>query len=213
MKIIPAILTDDLNELIALEKKSVGLVDRIQIDVIDNKFANNITIDPSVLRNIQTNLNLDFHLMVKSPVEWISHCIRSEASAEDRVIGQIEFMESQKEFVNKVISSGNLAGLAIDLPTPLENLDQSVLTDVDVVLLLSVKAGAGGQEFNLDTFEKIKKLIEIRKSLNLNFKLCIDGGITKELMHQINNLGVDEVVVGKRIFEPDLKQNLEDFSG
>src|SRR5260221_12337308 len=149
MKIIPAILTSDLNELTELEKKAEGVVDRIQIDIIDHKFADNSTVDPSVLKGIKSNLNLDFHLMVKDPVEWVSHCIRSGAKAEDRVIGQIEMMQNQNEFIEKVISSGSLPGLAVDLPTNIDKLDQSVLSKIDVILLLSVPAGFSGQEFDL----------------------------------------------------------------
>ena len=210
MKIIPSILTNDLHKLTDLEKKSESIVDRIQIDVIDNKFANNSTVDPSVLKDLEIKLNLDFHLMVKDPIEWIDHCL---SKPENRIIGQIEFMQNQSEFVDKVKASGSLAGLAIDLPTPIENIDQGVLDKVDVVLLMSVQAGFGGQEFSLDTFPKIEKLAKIRSELNLNFKICVDGGINKQLIKDLENLGVDEVAIGQRIFEPDLKQNLEALSG
>src|SRR5258708_3975577 len=132
MKIIPAILTSDLTEFEALEKKAEGVVDRIQIDVIDNKFANNSTVDPSVLKNLNfnLNLNLDFHLMVKGPIDWIEHCV---TGPQNRIIGQIEFMENQKEFVEKVISVGNLPGLAVDLPTEVEALDQEILSKVSLI--------------------------------------------------------------------------------
>ncbi|SRR5260221_2717304 len=210
MKIIPAILTSDLNELTELEKKAEGVVDRIQIDVIDHKFADNSTVDPSVLKNIQTNLNLDFHLMVKDPIEWINHCL---PGSNNRIIGQIELMQNQKDFVEKVISSGSLPGLAVDLPTNIDKLDQSVLSKIAVILLLSVPAGYGGQEFDLNVWPKIEQVLKIKKELSLNFKICIDGGITQELVKQMESAGVDEIAVGKRIFEPDLKSNLELFNG
>lgn len=208
MKIIPAILTDDLGQLTSLEAKAEGVVDRIQIDVIDNKFANNSTVDPAVLKNIVTSLSLDFHLMVKDPLEWIEHCVANE---KNRIIGQIEFMQNQSEFIDKVKLFGCLPGLGIDLETPIQKLGQAVLATIDILLLMSVKAGWDHQEFDLNVFDKIKEAVEIRKKLNLKFKISIDGGVTKELINQMTSFGVDEVFVGKRIFDPDLKSNLELF--
>ncbi len=209
MKIIPAILTNDLGELTSLENIAEGAVDRIQIDVIDAKFAPNSTIDPAVLKNINTILNLDFHLMVKDPIEWIEHCVAGE---KNRIIGQIEYMANQNEFIDTVLNSKSLPGLALDLPTPVDKLDKEVLSKIDVILLMSVPAGFAGQEFNLDVWTKISQIIKIRKDSNLEFKVCIDGGITKELINQMESQGVDEVAVGKRIFEPDLKENLKLFA-
>jgi len=211
MLIIPAILTNQIDELTALEKKAEGIVDRVQIDVIDHKFADNITVDPLLLRKDHTILNLDYHLMVKSPSEWIENCIRSETFLKDRIIGQIEEMENQGYFVDRVLSLKSIPGLAVDLPTGVDKLDQSVLSKVEVVLLMSVKAGWGGQEFDLETFRKIEKLVRIREELNMGFKILVDGGVTKELVKEMENAGVDEVAVGQRIFEPDLKGNLDLF--
>lgn len=208
MKVIPAILTDDINELKTLEKKAEGVVDRIQIDVIDNKFANNKTIDPGVLKGIETKLNLDFHLMVKDPVEWIEHC---NFSPNNRIIGQIEYMANQSEFVEKVRLNSTLAGLAIDLSTEVEKIDQDVLFKVDVLLVMSVPAGFGGQEFDLNVWDKIEKITKIRRELNMKFKILVDGGVTKELVNQMKEVGVDEIAVGRRIFEGDLKQNIALF--
>ncbi len=210
MKIIPTILTNDLSELLSLEKKAEGVVDRIQIDVIDHKFVESSTVDPSVLKDIKTNLNLDFHLMVKGPIDWIEHCIMG---SQNRIIGQIEEMENQNEFVEKVIRMGSMSGLALNLPTLVEKLDQSVLSKVSVVLLLSVPAGFNGQEFDLNVWSKIDQLVRIRKELDLDFKICVDGGITQGLVNQMEKQSVDEVTVGKRIFEPDLKTNLALFNG
>jgi len=208
MQIIPAILTDDLAEFQSLEKEARGMVNRIQIDVIDNKFAPNTTIDPLTLKNLIANLNLDFHLMVKDPVEWISHCILQK---ENRIIGQIEFMPSQANFVHSVISAGCLPGLAVDLPTSLAKLDQEILPQVAVVLLMSVPAGWDHQQFSLDVWAKIEKLVKLRSELGLNFKICIDGGVTRELVTHMAEEGVDEVAVGKRIFTQSLKENLHLF--
>lgn len=208
MLIIPAILTNDIGQLTALESRAEGVVERVQIDVIDNKFAENSTVDPAVLKSIVTILALDFHLMVKDPIEWVDHCV---AGAKNRIIGQVEYMQDQAEFVRKVKEAGSTVGLALDLATAVDKLNQDVLPNLDVVLLMSVPAGFGGQQFDMAVWNKIEKVVKLRKELNLNFKICIDGGVTKELINQMETLGVDEVSVGRRIFEPNLKENLEKF--
>ncbi len=213
MKIIPAILTDDIGQLASLTEIAEGVVSRVQIDIIDNKFAPNSTVDPAVLKNVNTILDLDFHLMVKDPIEWVDHCIPVEISKTNktRIIGQIEYMENQKNFIEKIESAKCLAGLGVDLATPISKLDVNVLPKVEVILLMSVPAGFAGQQFDLNVWEKIKALVELRKKSNLNFKICIDGGVTKELINEMELLGVNEVAVGKRIFDPDLKSNLADL--
>ncbi len=208
MIIIPAILTSDISEFTSLIVKAEAATDRVQIDVIDGKFANNATVDPQLLKNISTFLKFDFHLMVVEPVDYINHCL---ISPENKIIGQIEIMKSQTDFVQNVKSLGALPGLGVDLDTPIEKLDKSVLSEIDTLLLMSVKAGWAGQEFDLSTFDKIKEAADLRNQINGKFKICVDGGVTRQLVNQMASLGVDEVYVGKRIFEPDLKKNLEDF--
>ena len=211
MLIIPAILSNDPAEIrVLLEKCETAGVERAQIDVIDNKFADNLTVDPLILKQIHTFINLDFHLMVKGPIDWIDHCLQGPKT---RIIGQIEYMENQADFIRKIKENGSLAGLALDLNTPPDKLDQNALKDVDVVLLMSVPAGFGGQEFDMAVWEKVDIVAQLRSSLNLNFKILIDGGVTKELVNQMQKSGVDEAAVGRRIFEPDLKENLEVFNG
>lgn len=208
MIIIPAILTNDINEFTSLLEKAEKAVDRVQIDVVDGEFANNTTVSPEILNNIATNLSFDFHLMVKDPVNWINKCKPGEKNI---IIGQIEKMTNQNEFIDKVKSLKTGVGLGVDLPTTLDKLDENVLAKINLLLLMSVQAGWDHQEFDLSVWDKIRGLVELRKKLNANFKIAIDGGVTKELVTEMANLGVDEVYVGKRIFDPDLKINLNMF--
>ncbi|MBU0569680.1 hypothetical protein KKB40_02765 [Patescibacteria group bacterium] len=215
IKIIPAILTDDINELkekLALCEEvhltSPGLIERVQIDIIDGIFADNKTIDPSVLANFDTDLKIDFHLMVDEPVNWVEKCVGLGA---DRIIGQIERMSSQVEFVGKVTSVGLKVGLAIDLATPVSKLDSLILNDLDVVLVMSVSAGFGGQKFDPSTLLRINELNKVRSRDNMSFAICDDGGITLEWIDDVRREGADEVSIGERIFKGDLKENLEKF--
>ena len=149
VEIIPSILTSDPNELRALISRCEGVVERVSIDIIDGKFAANKTIDPTVLSAIDTNLKLDFQLMVIEPVNWIEKCVSAGA---DRIIGHIEHMTSQTEFIGKVQEVGAQIGLGLDLETPVDKLDPLILTNLDVVLVMSVPAGFGGQEFSVEFF-------------------------------------------------------------
>lgn len=206
MEIIPAILTNNTEELKGLVEKAEGEVEKIQIDIIDGVFADNKTVDPVALRQIETNLLIDFHLMVNSPIDWVAKCIDVGA---DRIIGQIEKMDSQVEFINKVHASGVKVGLAIDLETPVGHLESLAFPRADVVLVMSVPAGFGGQQFNLQSFDKMEELDSIRKKENYKFKICVDGGVTKELIKDMEKLGVDEIAIGRLVFEGDIKDNIK----
>ncbi len=208
IEIIPAILTNNIGEL--KEKLAIceGIVERVQIDIIDGVFANNKTIDPSVLANIDTNLKLDFHLMVDEPINWVEKCV---GLGSDRIIGQIEKMSSQVEFVGKATSAGLKVGLAIDLATPVSKLDPLILNNLDVVLVMSVKAGFGGQKFDPSALLRINELNKIRSRDNTPFRICDDGGITLEWIDDVRREVVDEVSIGKRIFKGDLADNIKKF--
>lgn len=196
MEIIPAILTSNPDEIPSLLKKGEGRGERMQIDIIDGVFAANKTILPGALENLETDLKLDFHLMVKEPVNWVEGCVRAGA---ERIIGQVEMMASQIDFVSKVEASGAKIGLALDLPTPVSALERTVLLDLDVVLVMSVKAGFGGQKFEEKALAKIKELADIRAQDQTPFKICVDGGITPEITKKLEKIGADEAVMGRRI--------------
>lgn len=208
VEIIPAILTMDAAEAEEMLGKAEGVVERVQIDILDGQFAKNRTIDPSALEDIFTSLNLDFHLMTKEPIDWVEKSVRAMA---DRIFGQIEMMESQVEFVGKAQEVGVSVGLAIDLDTQVDGLDSAILTSLDAVLVMSVPAGFGGQKFDKSALEKIKRLDEIRARDKTPFKICVDGGITEKNIAKVRRAGADEVSIGRRIFKGDLAKKIKLF--
>lgn len=208
IEIIPAILAKNFDEALDLIIQCENITPRIQIDVLDGIFADNKTVDPSYIEAITTNLSIDYHLMVKEPIDWIQKCVTGQA---DRIIGQIEMMYSQKLFIEEVKERGLQVGLALDIDTSVEQLDPAVLYAVDVILVMSVKAGFGGQEFNFKVLEKIQELDHIRARDELNFRICDDGGISLENVDEVYISGVNEVAVGKRLFDGDMKENIERF--
>src|SRR4030042_438961 len=166
--IIPSILTNNPEEVRDVMKKLNDVIlpygfplDRVQIDINDGSFLEVKTIEPLLLYDIETDLNIDFHLMTKEPASWVEDCVRGQA---DRIIGQIEKMSDQIGFVGKVSEVGAKVGLAVDIETPLDQLDESIMTSLDVILLMSYPAGYGGQKFEERVLEKIKDLREIRET-------------------------------------------------
>lgn len=208
LEIIPSILTSDIKEFESMLKivEEAGNVNRVQIDIIDGQFVDNKTIDPANVVGIDTNLSLDFHLMVKEPSAWVEKCANAGA---DRIIGQIEMMKSQVEFVGKVQETNLYVGLAVDLSTPISKLDPVILTNVDVVLLMAVKAGWGGQKFNDSVLNKVKELDEIRVRDATPFRICVDGGEMEDNIDETHFAGADEVVIGRRLFQGDMAENIK----
>lgn len=206
VEIIPAILTNNFNELEFVVKRCEGVVSRVQIDIVDGVFVNNRTIEPDALGVIDVDLDLDFHLMTKEPIDWVERAVRGMA---DRIIGQVEMMSDQIAFVGKVAEVGLQIGLAIDLTTPVSALDPTILTNLDVVLVMAVKAGFGGQKFDPRVLGKIKELDELRLRDKTPFRICVDGGETEDIIDDTYFAGADEVVIGKRLFDGDLAENIE----
>jgi len=124
MIIIPAVFTNNPEELKEKLLLCEDKVERVQIDIDDGEFLGNKTIIPDILIGFETPLFLDFHLMVKEPFSWVEKCAQAGA---ERIIGQVEVMTSQMEFVAKVQEVGLKVGLALDIKTPVEALDRTVL--------------------------------------------------------------------------------------
>lgn len=209
MKIVPAILTDNPQELKTLISAAEEYFDQVQIDIIDGKFADNETVDPSAMNYIETNMDLDFQLMVKEPVNWIEKCARAGAW---RIIGHIEEMEDQFEFVKKVTETGAKVGLGLDLETEVHKLQRKLFSDLDAVLVMSVAAGFGGQTFNEFVLGKVEELAKIKKEGAFDFQIVVDGGITPAHMEDLAAAGADEVVIGKRLFSGDAAENIAQFA-
>jgi ribulose-phosphate 3-epimerase len=208
IEIIPSILTADPAELIELLAKCEGRVERVQIDIIDGVFAENKTIEPLVLENYEGNIKFDYHLMVKDPINWVEKSIRGGA---DRIVGQIEMMSSQTDFITKVSEVGCKVGLGIDFDTPVSDLDNVIIRDLDVVLVMSVEAGFGGQKFDPSALLRVNQLSDIRNHVNSPFRIQLDGGVRFDIIHEAIQSGADEAVIGRRLFEGDLTANIRKF--
>jgi len=201
MEIIPTILTNSQEELEEKINRLSGKNRLVQIDVIDGRFAVNRTFPLEWLNNYQDkNLFWEIHLMVKNPFSWVEKCNFVMA---ERVVGQIEFMGNQVDFIDRVESEGMRAGLAVDLPTSLDNLDQEAILRTELILIMSVKAGFSGQKFDLKSFKKIEEIAQIREELKANFKIGVDGGINKENSEEVIIAGADFLYMGQSFWKKD----------
>lgn len=208
VEIIPSILTNDGQTAIDLLERCEGVASRVHIDIVDGVFADNKTIDPIVIQEVETTVSLDFHLMVKEPINWVEKSIQSGG---ERIIGHIEMMSDPDAFIFKVNSAGRTPGLGIDLNTSLIDVSEHLLASVGVVVVMSVKAGFGGQEFQQSVLEKIDSLHKMREEKGYQYKICDDGGVTLNWADDVRRKGTDEIAVGMRLFNGDLATNIKQF--
>lgn len=196
-EIIPTILTADFSEYIKKMQSLKGVCPRVQVDVIDGKFVGNQTISLESLKNELTDLRIDLHLMVKEPEEWVNRALEV---LPDRLIGQVEMMYEPEKFIKRAIEGGFEVGIALDLETPVESVPEEIYHMVDLVLLLSVKAGFGGQEFDEKVLEKIEKIKKIVGDL---VGIGVDGGLTDENIKHCQKKGANLFYVGSTFWEAE----------
>ena len=211
IKISPSILSADFsklgNEIQDLEKAEADL---IHIDVMDGHFVPNITIGPEVINKLRkyTSLPFDVHLMI-SPVH---HFIKNFAEAGADII--TIHPEATNDLVNtikKIKSYNKKAGVSLNPETPVNKV-LPVLNLIDLVLVMSVNPGYGGQKFMKETLEKVKILRAEIDSKKLKTQIEIDGGINFENAKMAKEAGVNILVSGTTIFkenEGDLKKNIQ----
>ncbi len=197
----------ELSKVQDLLDRAVG-IERVHIDFVDGVFADNTTVEPQVIASLTTNSKLDFHLMVDKPVEWLQKCKEGGA---DRVISQIEMMFDIDAYVDVSKDMFGMVGLALDLDSEVEKIPEHLLQHLDTLLLMSVKAGFGGQEFESSALEKIKYFDKVRKKNGYLYTIGVDGGVSLENIKSIVDAGVDEVSVGNRLFEGDLAGNINRY--
>lgn len=204
MQLYPSILTDSMTDFVKqLESvKDSELIDRVHLDVIDGQFVDNITLTPLDLTVLDFgNLGVDFHLMVEEPMDSVFEC---EAITEylpiKRIIGQVERMSRQADFLHEVHRSGWEAFLGLDLFTPVEEaIDEDSWVDVDGIMLMSIEAGRQEEVFNPQVFHKLKELRAAHPRA-AHIPVIIDGGVKLTNLAQILQHDVNEVSVGSAIW-------------
>lgn len=201
-KLAPSILSADFSKLgedVAVIEKAGA--DLIHVDVMDGHFVPNISYGACVMKSLlgRTKMPFDVHLMIENADRYI----------EDFVTENTEYITVHQEActhlhrtVSYIRSFGVKAGVALNPATAVETLDY-ILEDVDMVLVMSVNPGFGGQKFIESALRKVKELDRIRKERNLGFEIEIDGGITLGNVEKASLAGVDIFVAGSSVFGAD----------
>lgn len=172
--------------------------DFLHCDIMDGKFVENKTFMPDKLENLATasELPLDVHLMVVEPAQYFKYCKKTHSiSIHCEVFDDLNECRNNIELIKNM---GIKAGVAIDLNTPAEAI-VPLLHIVDLVLVMSVKAGAGGQKFDASALEKIKLYHKIKKEKSLNFEIEVDGGINADNAQKCIQAGADILVSGSYV--------------
>jgi len=198
IQIIPAILTDDVDEFEDKLHLVEDLADRVQIDYVDGYFSPEVSCcEAHVIREINSHMPLEVQLMVVDPTSQIDAWVDSGV---ERIIGHIEEMEDQIEFVEKVSEHGMSVGLALNIDTPLSALDTSLLPSLDVVLLMAHEVGVqGGAALDEAIYEKIRELRDIDQNIDIE----IDGGVNDKNAKALVDAGATILAVGSDIFAAD----------
>ncbi len=198
-RIAPSILSADFARL-AEEIKAIEVAgaDYVHIDVMDGHFVPNLTIGPLVVRAIRkaTSLPLDTHLMISNPDQYIADFVKSGS---DIISVHIEALTHLHRTIQYIKEKGAKAGVALNPSTPISSLEE-ILKEVDVVILMTVNPGFGGQRFIEGMLEKISRLRKFIDKRGLKVELEVDGGVTLENIYEISQAGADILVAGSAIF-------------
>ena len=210
IKISPSILSADFSQL-GKEIKNLenSGADMIHVDVMDGHFVPNLTIGPPVIKALRkyTNIPFDVHLMINPVHKYIKDYAESGA---DIITIHPEATASLQESIDEIKKYKKKVGLSLNPDTKIEVIEK-YLDQIDLVLVMSVFPGFGGQKFIKDVLKKIEKISEIRNQENFKFDIEVDGGINFSNFKEVLKAGANVLVSGTTIFKEnngDIKKNI-----
>lgn len=198
----PSILSSNFSNLAQqIRLVEMGGADWIHCDVMDGKFVPNITFGPVLVEAVKksTHLPVDVHLMIENPDEFIPDFIKAGA---DYLSVHVEEVVHLNRTVNLIKELGAKAGVVINPATPVHSISD-IAEYIDLVLIMSVNPGFGGQNFISNSYNRIKQTVELRKKLNAEFLIEVDGGVNNKTISEIKEAGCDVFVAGSAIFHSD----------
>jgi len=201
-KIAPSILSADFTRL-GQEVKDVEQAgaDYIHIDVMDGHFVPNITIGPMIVKALRgvTDLPLDVHLMISSPDQYVEDFVKAGA---DIVAVHAEAVNHLHRSVQIIKNAGARAAVSLNPATSLQTIEY-LLDDLDMVLIMTVNPGFGGQKFISEVVPKIERLKKMIDSRGLEIEIEVDGGVNPETIELVSSAGADVFVAGSAIFHSE----------
>lgn len=210
--IAPSILSlDYANVSVQLEILKESKAEWLHFDVMDGHFVPNLTFGPDILRGFKKAcpLFMDVHLMVEDPETYAPIFIKNGA---DLVTFHTEALNNDLTRIQKLLDEihglGAKGGIVVKPNTAIEPFE-SVLKSCDLVLIMSVEPGFGGQKFMVGMLKKVEWLKEKREALNLSYRIEIDGGINQDTFRLALNAGCDTLVAGSYVFKNDIAKTIE----
>jgi len=211
IQISPSILSADFSQLgNEIKKLEKGGADMVHVDVMDGHYVPNLTIGPPVIKSLRkhTKLKFDVHLMIAPVHKYIEDY--AEAGA-DIITIHPEATDNLQHSINKIRELKKKVGISLNPETKIEKIEK-FLNQIDLVLIMSVNPGFGGQKFMPEVLEKVKKLKTIHEDNKFNYDIEIDGGINFENSKSAIEAGANILVSGTTIFKSndgDIKKNID----
>ena len=204
MNIYPTILTDQID---VVQKQldlctESGLVQTVQIDIIDGYFVDNITVAPAELVGLDFgDLEIDFHIQTQEPIDFVREIVDYKDELPVRsVIAQIEQMNSQELFVDEVRRYGWQVGFSLNLFTPLSAVESHLWDRLHSIQLMAIEAGFQGQPLSETIYQKLTQLHTFLEKRDLRLEVMIDGGVTEKNIARLQKHGVASVGVGSALW-------------
>lgn len=211
LKLAPSILSADFSNLLDdIRKVENAGCDMLHIDVMDGNFVPNITIGALVINSIKdkTKLPLDVHLMIEKPERYVQNFVGAGANI---ITVHVEACVHLHRTIQLIKQQGVKAGVALNPATPLHVLDY-VIDDLDMVLIMSVNPGFGGQSFIPSIMNKISMLKERIDGKNLDIDIQVDGGINSSNIKLIVDAGANIIVAGSAVFKNgEVERNVQEL--
>lgn len=177
-------------------------IETIQMDVIDGIFADNATITPTDMARLNFyDFTLDIHLMTEEPLDYVYECIDHKDALPIRaIIGQVERMSYQTDFIKDVLANNWQVGLALDIYTPVSAIEAESWQKISLIQVMGIPAGWQGQELKSQVYDQIKAVRHKIGTLGRDIELIVDGGVKTDNVRQLIDAGATSIAVGSGIW-------------